>query len=82
MKKNTETILLFLFLVTLCQFSLSTYTYSKDIELDELPKNIQQVVFREIGDVPIDDIDREKDDGKIIKVLDYQIILRINLGFR
>lgn len=39
--------------------------FSKDIEFDELPKSIQKIVIREIGDVPIDDIDKEEDDGEI-----------------
>lgn len=45
---------------------ISVDGFSKDIEFDELPKAIQKIALREIGDVPIDDVDREKDDGKII----------------
>ena len=45
---------------------ISINGFSKDIEFDELPKAIQKIALREIGDLSIDDVDREKDDGEII----------------
>lgn len=51
--------------MVICQIFLCLDAISKDIEFDELPKHIQKIVIREIGDVPIDDIDRDKDNGKI-----------------
>ena len=55
-----------MFFVMAFQVSVNFYGFSKDIELDEVPKAIQKIIFREIGDLPIDDIDREKDDRQII----------------
>lgn len=52
-------------LITLPQFLITLNVFSKDIEFDELPKSIQKIALRVIGDVPIDDVDREKDDGEI-----------------
>ncbi len=66
MLKQQYNIWLALFIVVTCQVLISSDAFSKDIEFDELPKSIQKIVIREIGEVPIDDIDRNKDDGKII----------------
>ena len=66
LKKHRNWTLLRLFCIITCSVSLSIDGYSKDIELDEVPKSIQKIVFRIIGDLPIDDIDREKDDGQVI----------------
>lgn len=54
-----------LFFILIILILSSIEGYSKDIEFDELPKVIQKIVMREIGDVPIDDIDRDEDDGEI-----------------
>jgi len=62
---NRYNIRLTLSLVVICQIFLCFDAISKDIEFDELPKHIQKIVIREIGDVPIDDIDKDKDDGEI-----------------
>ena len=51
--------------ILICFVCLNYYGFSEDIEFDELPKSIQKIVMQEIGDVPIDDIDRDEDDGEI-----------------
>ncbi len=66
MKKHLYKIWLLTFFVMVFQISISINAFSKDIEFDELPKAIQKIALREIGDVPIDDIDRNEDDGEII----------------
>ena len=66
MKKHQYNIWLFIFYVMVLQVFVNYDGFSEDIELAELPKTIQKIVLREIGDVPIDDIDREKDDGEIV----------------
>ena len=40
--------------------------FAKDISFDEVPKTIQKIALREIGDVPIRDVDREKEDGETV----------------
>ena len=40
--------------------------FSKDISFDEVPETIRQIVLREIGEVPIRDVDREKEDGETV----------------
>lgn len=72
MKKNRYGTWLLLLFVTVCQVSISIDALSKDIEFDELPKAIQKIVLREIGDVPIDDIDKERDNGKIVYDVEAQ----------
>ena len=54
-----------LFFILICIVFISIKAFSEDIGFDELPKSIQKIVLREIGDVPIDDIDRDEDDGEI-----------------
>ncbi len=51
--------------ILICLVCFNNYGFSKDIEFGELPKSIQKIVMQEIGDVPIDDIDRDEDDGEI-----------------
>ena len=51
--------------ILICFVFISNYGFAEDIEFNELPKSIQKIVIREIGDVPIDDIDRDEDDGEI-----------------
>ena len=59
---NTWTLLL---LFTITHLLLTQNVFSKDIEFYELPKSIQEIALRVIGDVPIDDVVREKDDNEI-----------------
>ena len=46
--------------------AVSVDGFSKDISFDKVPEAIQKVIFREIGDVPISDVAREKEDGEIV----------------
>ena len=59
---------LLIFSVMAFQVFVSIDAFSKDIQIDDVPKAIQKIIFREIGDIPIDDIDREKDDGEVAHV--------------
>ena len=45
---------------------ISVDGFAKDISFEEVPKAIQKIALRVIGDVPIDDVDREEDDGEIV----------------
>ncbi len=45
---------------------ISVNGFAKDISFEEVPKAIQKIALRVIGDVPIDDVDREEDDGEIV----------------
>ena len=54
-----------IFCVIIC-FFVSVDGFAKDISFDEVPKAIQKIALREIGDVPIDDVDREKEDGETV----------------
>ena len=72
MKKNGYGIWLLIFFVMAFQVTVNFDGFSKDIAFDELPKAIQKIVIREIGDVPIDDIDEERDDGEIIYDVEAQ----------
>ena len=65
MMKNRFSTKLQLFCILICFVLISIYGFTEDIEFDELPKFIQKIVLQEIGDVPIDDIDRDEDDGEI-----------------
>ena len=56
---------LLIFSVMAFQVFVSIDAFSKDIQIADVPKAIQKIIFREIGDVPIDDIDREEDDGEV-----------------
>ena len=56
---------LLIFSVMAFQVFVNIDAFSKDIQIDDVPKAIQKIIFREIGDIPIDDIDREKDDGEV-----------------
>jgi hypothetical protein len=40
--------------------------FAKDISFDEVPEAIQSIALREIGDVPIRDVDREREDGETV----------------
>ena len=54
-----------IFCIIIC-FFLSIDGFAKDISFDEVPEAIQKIALRIIGDVPIDDVDREEDDGDIV----------------
>ena len=45
---------------------MSVDGFSKDISFDEVPEAIQKIALREIGDVPIRDVDREREDGETV----------------
>ncbi len=45
---------------------ISVDGFAKDISFDEVPEAIQQIALREIGDVPIHDVDREREDGETV----------------
>ena len=65
MKKFQYIIQFLIFCVIAC-FVVSIDAFSKDISFDEVPKAIQKIALREIGDVPIRDVDREKEDGETV----------------
>ena len=45
---------------------ISVDGFAKDISFDEVPEAIQKIALREIGDVPIRDVDREREDGETV----------------
>ena len=55
----------FIFCIVIC-FFVSVDGFSKDISFDEVPEAIQKIALREIGDVPIRDVDREREDGETV----------------
>ncbi|RKU22003.1 hypothetical protein C6499_20430 [Candidatus Poribacteria bacterium] len=55
----------FVFCIIIC-FFVSTDGLAKDISFDEVPEAIQKIALREIGDVPISDVDREREDGETV----------------
>lgn len=65
MKKRQCLIQFLLFCIVAC-LVISVDGFAKDISFDEVPKAIQKIALRVIGDVPISDVDREKDDGETI----------------
>ncbi len=54
-----------IFCVIIC-FFVSVDGFAKDISFDEVPEAIQKIALREIGDVPISDVDREREDGETV----------------
>ncbi|MYB92413.1 hypothetical protein F4054_04170 [Candidatus Poribacteria bacterium] len=54
-----------IFCILIC-FLVSVDGFAKDISFDEVPEAIQKIVLREIGDVPISDVDREREDGETV----------------
>ena len=54
-----------IFCIVIC-FFVSVDGFSKDISFDEVPEAIQKIALREIGDVPISDVDREREDGETV----------------
>ena len=65
MKKYGCLIQFFVFCIIAC-FIVSVDGFAKGISFDEVPEAIQKIALREIGDLPIDDVDREKEDGEIV----------------
>ena len=65
MKKCQCLIRFFIFCIIIC-FVVSVDGFAKDISFDEVPEAIQKIALREIGDVPIRDVDREREDGETV----------------
>ena len=65
MKKCQYLIRFFIFCMIAC-FVVSVNGFAKDISFDEVPEAIQKIALREIGDVPISDVDREREDGETV----------------
>ena len=65
MKRYRCQIQFLIFCITSC-FVISVEGFAKDISFDEVPEAIQQIALREIGDVPIHDVDREREDGETV----------------
>ena len=65
MKKCQYLIQFLIFCIIIC-FVVSVDGFAKDISFDEVPEAIQKIALREIGDVPIRDVDREKEDGETV----------------
>lgn len=65
MKKYRCLIQVLIFCIVAC-FAVSLDGFSKDISFDEVPKAIQKIALREIGGLPIDDVDREREDGETV----------------
>ena len=66
LKKCRHLIQQFLIFSFIACFFVSVDGFSKDISFDEVPEAIRKIALREIGDVPIRDVDREKEDGEIV----------------
>ena len=64
--KKFQYLIQFLIFCVIACFVVSIDAFSKDISFDEVPKAIQKIALREIGDVPIRDVDREKEDGETV----------------
>ena len=54
-----------IFCIMIC-FVVSVDGFAKDISFDEVPEAIQRIALREIGNVPISDVDREREDGETV----------------
>lgn len=65
MKKDRCLIQFFIFCIPVC-LVISVDGFAKDISFDEVPEAIQKIALREIGDLPIRDVDREKEDGETV----------------
>ena len=65
MKRDRCQIQFLIFCITVC-FVISVDGFAKDISFDEVPEAIQKIALREIGDVPISDVDREREDGETV----------------
>ena len=65
MKRNRCLIQFLIFCIPVC-LVISVDGFAKDISFDEVPEAIQKIALREIGDLPIRDVDREKEDGETV----------------
>ena len=65
MKKCRYLIQFLIFSIIAC-FVTTIDGFSKDISFDEVPEAIRKIALREIGDIPISDVDREREDGETI----------------
>ena len=65
MKRNRCLIQFLIFCIPVC-LVISVDGFAKDISFDEVPETIQKIALREIGDLPIRDVDREKEDGETV----------------
>ena len=64
--KKCRYLIHFLIFCIIISFFLNVDGFAKDISFDEVPEAIQKIALDIIKDVPIDDVDREKDDGEIV----------------
>lgn len=64
--KKDRCLIQFLFFCVIACFVVNVDGFAKDISFDEVPEAIQKIALREIGDIPIRDVDREKEDGKTV----------------
>ena len=64
--KKCRYLIRFLILCFIACLVVSVDGFAKDISFDEVPEAIQKIALREIGDLPIDDVDREKEDGETV----------------
>ena len=55
----------FIFCIIIC-FVVGVDGFAKDISFDEVPEAIQKIALLEIADVPIRDVDREREDGETV----------------
>ena len=65
MEKCRYLIQFLIFCIIAC-FVMTIDGFSKDILFDEVPEAIRKIALREIGDVPISDVDREREDGETV----------------
>ena len=66
MKRYRCLIQFLIFCIPVCLVIRSVGGFAKDISFDEVPEAIQKIALREIGDIPIRDVDREKEDGETV----------------
>lgn len=65
MKRDRCLIQFLIFCIPVC-LVISVDGFAKDISFDEVPEAIQKIALREIGDLPIHDVDREREDGETV----------------
>ena len=64
--KRFQYIIQFLTFSIIACFVITIDGFSKDISFNEVPETIQKIALHEIGDVPIRDVDREREDGETV----------------
>ena len=64
--KKCQYLIQFLIFCMIACLLISVDGFAKDISFDEVPEPIRKIALREIGDVPIRDVDREKEDGETV----------------